>query len=139
MARKTGLSRRMQKQGPPPALDETIPSKKRKLAAPAKSAVKKQKLQSRDEPPFKQVTKAKAATVQKPVANGARLEKAEKAALVKPPLPSDDDEIDGGLSDLSGDAVDDPDIMEDELDGVKEADWDDLHDHALDCDYQYRD
>ena len=45
MVHKAGPSRRMQKQGPPPALDERLTSKKRKLAAPTNGAIKKQRRQ----------------------------------------------------------------------------------------------
>ena len=43
MVHKNGPSRRMQKQGMPAPLKESLASRKRKLAAPAKSAIKKQK------------------------------------------------------------------------------------------------
>ncbi|GAB7362453.1 hypothetical protein MBLNU230_g2775t1 [Neophaeotheca triangularis] len=40
-----GVGRRMQKQGPPPTLDESLVTRKRKSGAPTNSAIKKQKTQ----------------------------------------------------------------------------------------------
>lgn len=97
----------MKKQGPPPPLDESLVTRKRKLAAPTNGAIKKQK------------TDAK-----KPTPNG------KKAAAPKPkkrqPEPEPED-----VSDASGDAVDDPDVMEDELDGIEEGGLDDFDDDEL--------
>ena len=47
-------SRRMQKQGPPPSLDEGLVSKKRKLGASTNGAVKKQR-KDRDVPKSKTI------------------------------------------------------------------------------------
>ncbi|EMC97068.1 hypothetical protein BAUCODRAFT_68561 [Baudoinia panamericana UAMH 10762] len=109
-------SRRMQKQGPPPPLDEGLLNKKRKLAAPTKGSVKKQR-RSDDAP-------ARNGKV-----NGISRPSQQKPA--KKPLTSmrnaDQDEEDGFV-DLGGDAVDDPDVMEDELDGVVEDGLDGLDD-----------
>ncbi|KAK4501876.1 hypothetical protein PRZ48_007685 [Zasmidium cellare] len=109
-----GVGRRMKKQGPPPALDESLVTRKRKLGAPTNGAIKKQK------------------TVEskKPVANG----KAQKAAPKKTKKAPEPEPEDDGLSDLSGDAIDDPDIMEDELDGIEEADLDDLDEDEINSD-----
>lgn len=97
----------MKKQGPPPPLDESLVTRKRKLAAPTNGAIKKQK------------TDAK-----KPTPNG------KKAAAPKPkkrlPEPEPED-----VSDASGDAVGDPDVMEDELDGIEEGGLDDFDDDEL--------
>ncbi|KAF2171054.1 hypothetical protein M409DRAFT_19027 [Zasmidium cellare ATCC 36951] len=109
-----GVGRRMQKQGPPPALDESLVTRKRKLAAPTNGAIKKQKT----------------AEIKKPIANG----KAKKAAPKKVSKAPEPEPEDDGLSDLSGDAIDDPDIMEDELDGIEEADLDDADDDEIDDD-----
>lgn len=117
----------MQKQGPPPTLKEFTVSKKRKLEAPTKSAIKKQKT-------------AGVVPASKPAANGAAKNSAGKngtkgsfertqksAAPLKPELLLDDedDELDGDeFSDLGGDGIDDPDVLEDGLDGLDAADLD---------------
>ena len=119
----------MQKQGPPAPLDETKFSKKRKLEAPTKSAIKKQKLVNSD----RKVGD---------VSNGKSKASAKKAApsVKKPIVPKvrqlevSNDDGEDGFSDLSGDGIDDPDIMEGELDGVEEADLDDLDDSELEDD-----
>ena len=119
----------MQKQGPPAPLDETKFSKKRKLEAPTKSAIKKQKLVNSD----RKVGD---------VSNGKSKASAKKAApsVKKPIVPKvrqlevSNDDGEDGFPDLSGDGIDDPDIMEDELDGVEEADLDDLDDSELEDD-----
>ena len=118
----------MQKQGPPVPLNESVVSKKRKLAAPINGAVKKQK--TRDVPTkpngaFNTVAGlAKSVVKDKP--NG--LSTAGKKAV---PLKKQDVIDDNLGSDLSGDAIDDPDVLEDELGGIEEADLDDLDDDEL--------
>lgn len=107
-----GVGRRMKKQGPPPPLDESLITRKRKSAAPTNSAIKKQKT----------------ADAKKPIANGA----VKKAAPKKAPKPPQPEPEDDDLSDLSGDAIDDPDVIEDELGGIEEADLDDLEDDDAD-------
>jgi len=140
MAPSRPLSRRMQKQGPPPSLDEGPSSKKRKLAAPANGASKKQK-------------KDGGALRKKAVVNGSPKDAANSAGtgktkgdfrtqqkavggLKKAPKPARApvvDEVEDGEDgeDLSGDALDDPDVLENELDGAEEADLDDLDDDEL--------
>ena len=125
MAKKTGLSRRMQKQGPPPSLDESTLSKKRKFAAPTKSAFKKQKVEGGKRP------ERKGSNVKRATQTGNLPLKKQKDALVSVPkaeLRSQDVEDVDGFSDASGDGIDDPDVMEDELDGIQEADLDELDD-----------
>lgn len=110
-----GVGRRIgKKQGPPPSLDESLVTKKRKSAAPTNSAIKKQKT----------------ADPKKPIANGNVKNAAPKKTVEAPKPASEDD----GLSDLSGDAIDDPDVMEDGLDGIEEADLDDLDDDEMNSD-----
>ncbi len=135
---KKGLSRRMTKQGPPPNLEERSQSKKRKLAAPAKGAVKKQKVQ--DQAPARKFAHTNG------VPNGAKNWAGKtsskgkfsvapgKNVPAKKPTAMVADEDDGGVnifSDASGDGIDDPDVMEDELDGIEEADLDDLDDDEM--------
>ncbi|KAK3699636.1 rRNA (cytosine-C5-)-methyltransferase nop2 [Vermiconidia calcicola] len=139
MVHKTGLSRRMTKQGPPPSLNEPGVSKKRKLAAPTKSAIKKQKTAGNAAPPkaaAKGGPKAtkKSAGRQAPMGSFAKEQKREvppKQRLVA----EDENGIDiDGISDLSGDGIDAPDVTEDGLDGIEEANLSDLDDDELDDD-----
>jgi 25S rRNA (cytosine2870-C5)-methyltransferase len=128
-----GLSRRMQKQGPPPPLDESLIGKKRKSVASTNGAIKKQK-------------KGDAAAAPKPAVNGGGKggkkpagKKDTKQSTAKPPKKAqlvEDDEDEDAMSDLSGDAIDDPDVMEDELDGIEQADLNglDLEDDEFDSD-----
>ncbi|CAK3839159.1 25S rRNA (cytosine-C(5))-methyltransferase nop2 [Lecanosticta acicola] len=102
-----GVGRRMKKQGPPPPLDESLVTRKRKSAAPTNSAIKKQK------------TDAK-----RPAVNGKKPAPPKKRKSQPDPEPQD-------VSDASGDAVDDPDVMENELDGIEEGDLDDFDDDEL--------
>ena len=136
MAHKKGPSRRMQKQGPPPTLDDALLSKKRKLAANSNSAIKKQKTED-------------AALSTRWIAGGGpknarrsagtltskssfTTEQKRSVPLKKRLIAARADDLeDGDVSDLTGDAVDDPDIMEDGLDGIEEADLDDLDDDEL--------
>jgi 25S rRNA (cytosine2870-C5)-methyltransferase len=111
----------MQKQGPPTPLDIDLPSKKRKSGAPTKGAIKKQK-QSGATP----VAQAKLNGAPKYAANSAG-KKSTKGGFTlqqKRSMPLDED--DG--SDISGDAIDDPDVMEDELGGVTLGQLSDLDD-----------
>ncbi|KAH9822749.1 25S rRNA (cytosine(2870)-C(5))-methyltransferase [Teratosphaeria destructans] len=133
MGPNKGPSRRMQKQGPPPSLDASSTGKKRKSAAPTNGAIKKQKkgdvapvpkspVSDSQNSAGKKSTKGEFKAVQKVTAKPQK-----KAQLVE-----DDDDDD--VSDLSGDAIDDPDTMEDDFDGIEEADLDDLDDDDLDSD-----
>ena len=118
----------MQKQGPPPSLDDTLPSKKRKLEAATKSAIKKQKTE-------KSGQRTGETAIGKPKrsfnrenaqANGAKARSIPMSQPVNPLLDED------GFSDLSGDGIDDADVLEDELDGIEEADLNELEDDADD-------
>ncbi|EME43357.1 hypothetical protein DOTSEDRAFT_72685 [Dothistroma septosporum NZE10] len=109
-----GVGRRMnKKQGIPEALDESkISSKKRKSAAPTNSAIKKQK-----------TVEVKAA--KKPTTNGTAKKPAPavkapttKKRLAEPEPDSDD------AADVSGNAIDDPNVLEDELNGIDQPDLD---------------
>lgn len=138
---KTGSmapSRRMQKQGPPAPLDESLIGKKRKSAAPTNGAIKKQKKGG-----VASLQKAKRDKVPNPLTSLAGNKSTKglfkssgqtgpKLHEKKRTVAKDEDE--DNFSDLSGDAIDDPDIMEDKLDGVEEADFDDLDDEEFDSD-----
>lgn len=142
MAKSKGPSRRMQKQGPPPPLDEGRLSKKRKLAAPTKGAIKKQKT-VRDEPAKivrphgapNSTRNSSGKTSTNGAFNGTQKRqipsKPTKASLT---IHDADDPAGDGISDIGSDAIEDPDVMEDELDGIEEADLDDLDDDELDDD-----
>lgn len=131
-------SRRMQKQGPPPHLDESLIGKKRKSAAPANGAVKKQRKGS-----VMSLQKTKLHDTPKPPVklsgNGSakgRFETLGKVATksIEKTRIMDKDEDKGNSSDINGDAIDDPDVLEDELDGIEEADLDDFDDDEFDSD-----
>ncbi|KAK5167538.1 rRNA (cytosine-C5-)-methyltransferase nop2 [Saxophila tyrrhenica] len=135
---KKGPSRRMQKQGPPPALDEGHASKKRKLAAPTKGAVKKQKVQNgtpaqKPASPNGNVNGAKN-SAGKAASKGQFAKVQKRVVPEKKDLASDDEEGGvkvNGFSDLSGDGIDDEDVMEDEMDGLDGEDLDHLDDDEL--------
>ena len=113
----------MQKQGPPPLLDASFLSKKRKLEAPTKSAIKKPKIEgSKRSASGGSTVKRATQTVNVPIRkhNGGSVS-ASGAKRV-----SEQIEVEGGFSDVSGDGIDDPDVMEDELDGIEEADLNEL-------------
>lgn len=131
MAKKTGLSRRMQKQGPPPSLDQTLSSKKRKLEPPTKSAIKKQKLGSGDRNAT-DISNGRSKVDVKAQAPAAAVKKVGQRKVTQPPKQNIlQDDAEDGFSDLSGDGIDDADVMEDELDGIEEADLDDLSDSEM--------
>ncbi|KAF2721336.1 NOL1/NOP2/sun family putative RNA met [Polychaeton citri CBS 116435] len=109
-----GVGRRMKKQGPPPPLDETLFSKKRKSAAPTNSAIKKQKTVNGG--PKRTANSAGKSATKGGFKKQQRPSKPLKAAVVE--SDESDEEADGGV-DLNGDAIDDPDIMEDELLGAE--------------------
>ena len=105
------------KQGMPEPLDESLVTRKRKdYEAPAPKEQKRRRTDAK---------KAKAAPVSKKAAttNGAvkksaaKPVKAAKPAKKAAPPPESDDEDD--FSDLSGDGIDDPDVMEDVVGDVK--------------------
>lgn len=132
--KRNGPSRRMQHQGVPGALDEYSNGKKRKSAAPTNGAIKKQK-KGGNAPAVKAVAnggpKNAANSAGKASTKGSfKTQQKPAAKLPKKVDPLEDDDV----SDLSGDAIDDPDVMEDGLDGIEEADLDDLDDGDLDSD-----
>ena len=138
MVHKTGPSRRMQKQGPPPPLNESLVSKKRKLAAPTKSAIKKQK--TFDAAPGTKSTvngKSNSAGRQttKGAFNGLQKRDVQNRGKVIPQNAALDVEEDEDVDDGSEDGIDDPDVIEDRLEGIEEADLDGLDsDSELDDD-----
>ncbi|KAF2181702.1 NOL1/NOP2/sun family putative RNA met [Zopfia rhizophila CBS 207.26] len=101
-----GPSRRMKKQGVPPPLDESLVTKKRKdaPAAPVEERGKKRK------------TEVKAPKKAVAVNGGAVKSKGKPGKKFVPPPVSDEisseEELDGA------DGIEDPDVMEDELNGV---------------------
>ena len=124
----------MQKQGPPPPLNESLLSKKRKLAAPTNGAIKKQKRVD-TAPAVKSVANGGKKIVPAPADSKALKRKPEAARQIVGPVSDDNEDMGSDdVEDLSGDAIDDPDVMEDELDGVEEADLDDLDDDEVEDD-----
>lgn len=107
---KMGKGRRMKKQGPPAPLDESLVTRKRKDAPPAPVS---------QQPGKKRKTEIKAPKKKAPATNGASTKsKAKPVKKAAPPPPSDDDENSDEFSD-DEDGIDDPDVMEDGLYGLK--------------------
>lgn len=137
MAKSKGPSRRMQKQGMPDPLPGM--GKKRKLDGEPKHAVKKPRTQ--DAPPN---ALQNGGDSSRPAANSAGKAKSKGTFTVqqKRPVPgkkqivlSEEDEEDDDLgSDLSGDAIDDPDVMEDGLGGIEAVESDELGEDESDDD-----
>lgn len=134
-------SRRMQKQGPPPDFDAQSVAKKRKLGAPANGSIKKRRTDAApngNKTPIGGPRNAANSAGKRETKGSFR--KPVKPIVKKPtagPIPMlADDELaeDGGLSDASGDAVDDPDVLENEFDGVGGVGLSDLDDDELDDD-----
>lgn len=123
-----GVGNRFKKQGMPEPLDESKVTRKRKdyVPEPAKGANKKrrtsQELPAR--PAQKKVKETNgrdhAKKSQKNAGRGAKAEDRKPKKVSKPvKAPSPDLDDDSDIADLSGDAIDDPDVMEDQLDGVQ--------------------
>ena len=125
-----GVGRRMKKQGPPPPLDESLVTKKRKDAPiePANDRGKKRRIEARKtgkavKPIGVKKSKKSALT------NGHGTAKSEKTKTnnrkrmpkkaVAPPVEDEDDSLDDeDLVSDDADGIDDPDVMEDKLDSV---------------------
>ncbi|KAK5135937.1 hypothetical protein LTR08_004395 [Meristemomyces frigidus] len=130
---KKGPSRRMQHQGVPPTLGEDESTgKKRKSSASTNGAIKKRKGSSA--PAVKAAVKGGLKHAANSAGTGSTKGsfKAQQKPAVKPQKknlldPLEDDDV----SDASGDAIDDPDAMEDSLGG---AGLDDLDDDELNSD-----
>ena len=127
----------MQKQGMPDPLPGM--GKKRKLESALKHAVKKPRMQEAAPASVQNGnTKPRKAANSAASAGTRGAFKAQQKRPVPPNerlVPSDDDEEDDDLdSDASGDAVDDPDVVEDGLDGIEEGGLEDLDDDELDDD-----
>ncbi|KAF2654748.1 NOL1/NOP2/sun family putative RNA met [Lophiostoma macrostomum CBS 122681] len=103
MAPRKGPSNRMKKQGIPEPLDESLVTRKRKDAPAAAVEERGKKRRTAKEAPRKDA-----------VINGSKGKSKGKPVKKLAPPPVSDDEI----SDNEADAIDDPDIMEDPLDGV---------------------
>ena len=115
-------SRRMRKQGPPPPLDEALIAKKRKRVLPTNGAIKKQKiihLQLSNNG----VSKKRSGGVKSGVAKNRSTATTKQGTKI---IPANED-----VSDFSGDAIDDPDVMEDMLEGLGDAGSDVISDDEL--------
>ena len=101
------------KQGAPEPLDETLITRKRKSAAPAKGAIKKQKVvEQKAAKPTEQATNGHK---QAPAVKPTKVKKSKKTAPTPPESDGDDD-----VEDLNSD------VLEDEADGMAEdLDFDD--------------
>ncbi|KAF2404625.1 NOL1/NOP2/sun family putative RNA met [Trichodelitschia bisporula] len=136
-----GVGRRMKKQGPPGLLDESLITKKRKVSAAAPPepetangrnkkrrtsgeglGVKKPGNKNREGKPKggnDRKEKKKGPAANPPKAKAAKPTPANRQKAVKEPLPAVSDEEDNFAgSDLGSDAIDDPDVMEEEIGGV---------------------
>jgi ribosomal RNA methyltransferase Nop2 len=124
-----GVGNRFKKQGMPEPLDESKVTRKRKdyVPEPPKNGQNKKRRTSQELPARPAQKKAKetngrdqATKSQKNAGRGGKPENRKPKKATKPakaPSPVLDDDSD--VADLSGDAIDDPDVMEDELDGVQ--------------------
>lgn len=129
-----GTGRRWKKQGPPEPLKESLVSKKRKDAPVAAKQERGSKRRRPNENLAKNKVKhlkpilkngnTKADVNGKPSTNGAP--KAKKQRKEPSPEPPGDLEEDFDASDFSGDAIDDPDVMEDEVGDVHVGDLESL-------------
>ncbi|TID19587.1 NOL1/NOP2/sun family putative RNA met [Venturia nashicola] len=123
-----GVGNRFKKQGMPEPLDESKVTRKRKdyVPEPAKGANKKRRT-SQELPARSAQKKVKqtngrehAKKSQKNAGRGAKPEDRKPKKVSKPAKePSPDLDDDSDVADLSGDAIEDPDVMEDRLDGVQ--------------------
>ncbi|OCL03074.1 NOL1/NOP2/sun family putative RNA met [Glonium stellatum] len=125
-----GVGRRMKKQGPPPPLDESLVTKKRKDAPiePANDRGKKRRTEGgKNKRAANQIETKKGKKLAIPNGHGTAEPKKTKAVngkkipkkAVIPPVEEDDDSLDDEDTNLDdADGIDDPDVMEDELDGV---------------------
>ena len=125
----------MQKQGPPPALQSSLPSKKRKIAATSDPSIKRRRSDTGE-------SKVRIARPDRPAKNSNSAGKLEsKGTFVKQqkrdissakaPTYNGKTSQDNDLFGSSEDGIDDPDVMEDELNGIHEADEVDLDDDEL--------
>jgi len=124
-----GVGNRFKKQGMPEPLDESKVTRKRKdyVAEPARNGQSKKRRTSQELParPAQKIAKETNGRdhAKKSEKNAGRTGKSEnrKPKKVTKPVkaPPPDLEDDSDVADLSGDAIDDPDVMEDELDGVQ--------------------
>ena len=125
-----GVGRRMKKQGPPPPLDESLVTKKRKDAPiePANDRGKKRRTEAgKTRKAVKPIEMKKSKKSALTIGHGtAKLEKTKAnngrkmpKKTVAPPVEDEDDSLDDeDLVSDDADGIDDPDVMEDKLDGV---------------------
>jgi ribosomal RNA methyltransferase Nop2 len=129
-----GLGNRFKKQGPPGPLDESLVTRKRKNYAPPeppKERSKKRRTSEANGKPSKKpngkevTTNGRGKKSQNGHVSGGKVEQKKQRVNGKPakarkaPSPELEEEMDElDAADLSGDAIDDPDVMEDELGGV---------------------
>lgn len=114
MAKKKPLSRRMQKQGIPAPLDESLVTKKRKAAPPdTNGSDKKRKVEKPSRAVKGGPISTKPAGILKSPKQQNGASKGKPAAQPKQVLLGDEDDWE------DEDGIDDPDVMEDELDGIQ--------------------
>ncbi|KAF2263874.1 NOL1/NOP2/sun family putative RNA met, partial [Lojkania enalia] len=106
-----GQGRRMKKQGIPPPLDESLVTRKRKYAPAAPVEEQEKKRRTGAKAPKK-------APAVKPANGSGTKSRSKLSKIVALPQPSDNEISSDEKSDE--DDVDDPDVMEDELDGVND-------------------
>jgi ribosomal RNA methyltransferase Nop2 len=122
-----GVGNRFKKQGMPEPLDESKVTRKRKDYVPEPAKANKKRRTSQELPARPAQKKAKetngrdhAKKSEKNAGRGGKPADRKPKKVAKPvKAPSPDLEDDSDVADLSGDAIDDPDVMEDELDGVQ--------------------
>lgn len=123
-----GTGRRWKKQGPPEPLNESLLSKKRKDAPAAAKQERGRKRRKSDEKQDERTVKPLKPILKNGKLNGLvsskpavkETPKAKSQRKKSRPEPEDLHDIDG--ADLTGDAIDDPDIMEDEIGDVHVGD-----------------
>jgi 25S rRNA (cytosine2870-C5)-methyltransferase len=138
-----GVGRRWKKQGMPDKLDESLVTRKRKdyqpLPEDEKSGRSKKRRKSDNDNLAVKPSKKGKKDVQRPAVKKSTNGQANGKSTAKPvkskkaPAPKQDEE---DFSSLSGDAIDDPDVMEDELDGVAVGNLDALGTDSEDDDLE---
>lgn len=137
-----GVGNRFKKQGMPEPLDESKVTRKRKDYVPesTKNGQNKKRRTSQELPARPAQKKVKenngrdhAKKSEKNAGRGGKPVDRKPKKVSKPvKAPSPDLDDDSDVADLSGDAIDDPDIMEDELDGVQVGGLDALESDSQD-------
>jgi ribosomal RNA methyltransferase Nop2 len=130
-----GVGNRFKKQGPPAPLDESRITLKRKDGAPIQTngKSKKRKVSESEKRPGKRGAKNQAPAVKPVKASKVQGKRVVVNGRSKKPVKTKEQGLVDGIedlvnADLSGDAIDDPDIMENELEGVGRSGFDDILD-----------